>query len=100
MTRDELIMAIYDSDEAWSCPDHPCDFVEESRGNDCMKCAEKQLAEHDAKVREDAIKEYKSKLRKQFLEYYDEHGYPCLSDIREILDDCEMKLKEQKENIT
>lgn len=59
------------------------------------ECEQKWLAEHDTKVRADAIKEYRSKLRKRFFEYYDEHDYPCLSDITEILDDCEMKLKEQ-----
>ena len=45
--------------------------------------------------RADAIKEYKSALRKQFLNY-DEHGCPCLSDIMEIIDDAEIELKEQK----
>lgn len=53
------------------------------------------LKEHDDKIRADAIKEYKSKLRKQFIKYYDEHDYSFLSDIIEILDDCEMELKEQ-----
>lgn len=98
MTRKELIKAIYDVDDGWSCPDNPCDLPEEegNTGECCWKCAEKQLAKYEAKVRADVIKEYKSKLRKQFLEYYDKHGYPCLSDIMEILDDCEIELKEQK----
>ena len=55
MIRSQLIKAIFDSDEMWSCPDHPCDFPEEKGSTGvCWECAEKQLAEHEAKVRADA----------------------------------------------
>ncbi len=29
MTREQLIKAIYDNDEQWSCPDNPCEKPEE-----------------------------------------------------------------------
>lgn len=52
MTREELIQAIYDNDEKWSCPFHNCGKY----GNDsCMKCADNQLTEYEHKVRADAL---------------------------------------------
>lgn len=53
MTRDELIKAIYDSEERWSCPSNNCDKSEEELncGEGCLKCAEQQLAEYEKAIR-------------------------------------------------
>lgn len=58
MTREQLIKAIYDNDEQWSCPDNPCDKPEEegNTGECCMKCAEEQLAWYEQKIRADATR--------------------------------------------
>lgn len=52
MTREQLIKSIYDNDELWSCPGHPCDLPEEegNTGECCMKCAEKQLWEYEQRL--------------------------------------------------
>lgn len=73
MTRDELIKAIYDSDEAWSCLDCPCDLPEEegNTGDCCLKCAEKQLAQYEAKVRAETIEFISDKLIYPLLDEYD-----------------------------
>ena len=62
------------------------ELIERGIGHNCLSDAY-ELGKADA------IKEYKSALQKQFLNY-DEHGCPCLSDVLEILDDCEIELKE------
>ena len=48
------------------------------------------------KCRSDSIAEYKAKLLEQFVLYDDRFGRPCIQDIREILDDAEIEIKEQK----
>lgn len=64
MTRKELIKAIYNSTDLWSCPADPCDFPEEegNTGDCCLKCAEKQLAEYEANVRKDFAEKIKNHL--------------------------------------
>jgi len=59
MTRDNLIQAINDNCDAWSCPTYNCDLPEEegNSGACCLKCAERQLAEYEEKIRADAIDE-------------------------------------------
>ena len=98
MTRKELIKAIYDSTDMWACPDHPCDFPEEegNTGECCWKCAEKQLAEHEAKIRANVIKEYMTMAMVDFFNFDAEHGYPTHEDVKDILVGVANKLKEQK----
>ena len=52
--------------------------------------------EHDAKVRADVIEEYKLTLLEEFDLYEHKHGYPCMGDINEILNDTAEQMKEQK----
>lgn len=52
MTREQLIQAIYDNDDMWSCPNHSCGNAEH---DNCMECAERQLAEYEHKVGADAL---------------------------------------------
>ncbi len=63
MTRDNLIQAIYDNADSWSCVS-PCQHTMENENPKvaCWECAEKQLAEYEAKVRADAIEEYRINL--------------------------------------
>lgn len=64
MTRDNLIQAIYDNGDTWSCPSYNCDFPE-IEGNEsafCIMCADRQLAEYEAKIRADAMEEVVNKL--------------------------------------
>lgn len=97
MTRDELIKAIYDSEEAWSCPDRPCEIVDESWENNCMKCAEKQLAEYEAKIRADAIDECRKILSAIFKYYRDEYHFGVtFNGMCNSIDDRLERLKEQK----
>lgn len=53
MTREELIKAINDNEERWSCPSYNCDKPEEegNSGECCLKCAEQQLAEYEKAIR-------------------------------------------------
>lgn len=73
MTRNELIMAIYDNEDAWSCPEYNCDKPEGegNTGKCCWECAERSLAKYDAKVRADAEKEYNAQLEKWEAEHTD-----------------------------
>lgn len=52
MTRQELIKAINDNEERWSCPAYNCDKPEEegNSGECCLKCAEQQLAEYEKQL--------------------------------------------------
>lgn len=65
MTRDELIKAIYDSNGMRQCPGVYCELV-----RNCMKCAEKQLAEYEAKVRAEAIEEFFKAYEDECIEFY------------------------------
>lgn len=84
MTRNELIKAIYDSKDDWSCPDHPCDLPEEEGnvGECCLRCAEKQLAEYEAKIRAEAIIEFLTFCR-EHADAYDGNGW-SLADLIEL----------------
>lgn len=64
MTRDELVKAIYDSCEDWSCPDnHSCESIEDgSPAVLCMQCADKLLKEYEAKIKADAVNEIIKKI--------------------------------------
>lgn len=71
MTREQLIKAIYDNDDAWSCPEYACDMPEKegNTGECCWDCAEKQLKAYEDKIREEGRKEailYVRKLIKMF----------------------------------
>lgn len=57
MTRDELIKAINDNDERWSCPEYSCDKPEEegNTGECCLKCAESQLDQYEQEIRKEAV---------------------------------------------
>lgn len=59
MTREELIKAINDNEERWSCPEYSCDKPDEedNTGECCLKCAEKQLSEYEKQIREKAFDE-------------------------------------------
>lgn len=60
MTRENLIKAIYDNDERWSCsePDS-CSLVEEGEPKEvCMKCAERMLDRYEQEIREKALEDY------------------------------------------
>lgn len=63
MTRDNLVQAIYDNTDEWSCKS-PCPHImeEENPKDVCMKCAEKQLAEYEQQLKADAIDEFKDIL--------------------------------------
>lgn len=52
MTREELIRAINDNEERWSCHEYSCDKPEEedNTGGCCLKCAEMQLSEYEKQV--------------------------------------------------
>ena len=64
MTREQLIKAIYDNEDAWSCPEHTCDMPEKegNTGECCLKCAEKQLKAYEDKIRADAFDEFISTI--------------------------------------
>lgn len=70
MTREELIKAIYDNDDAWSCPEHTCDMPEKegNTGECCWDCAEKQLKAYEDKIRADVIDEF-SLLMKESMNH-------------------------------
>lgn len=80
MTRKELIKAIYDSTDLWACPNDPCDFPEEegNTGDCCLKCAEKQLAEYEAKI----IIEFLTFCR-EHADEYDDNGW-SMADLIEL----------------
>ena len=58
MTRENLIGAIYDNEEEWSCAyTCPHTMEEENPKEVCWRCAEKQLSEYEQQIRADAIDE-------------------------------------------
>lgn len=64
MTREELIEAIWDNEDAWSCPKYNCDEPEEegNTGECCKKCAENLLIEYEKQIRAEVIAEVKKKI--------------------------------------
>lgn len=58
MTRKNLIGAIYDNEEEWSCAyTCPHTMEEENPEEVCWRCAEKQLAEYEQQIRAEVFKE-------------------------------------------
>lgn len=59
MTRKNLIQAIYDNTDSWSCAS-PCpNMMEKYTSLDALiKCAENLLAEYEAQIRAEAIAEF------------------------------------------
>lgn len=89
---------------SWDCKKISCPF---DNGEECLHdgtCALVQGKKNDypyiklafEKCKSDTIAEYKAKVLAQFIKYDDEHGYPCIADIIEILDCVEIEIKEQK----
>lgn len=58
--RDNIIKAIFDNENNWSCPEYRCDMPEKegNTGECCLKCAEKILKEYENKIKTDVIDEY------------------------------------------
>lgn len=57
MTREQLVGAIYENNEDWSCPSEYC-FADT-----CLDCADLQLTAYEAEVRAKAIEEVISLAR-------------------------------------
>lgn len=59
MTREQLIVAIWDNEDAWSCPKYNCDEPEEegNTGECCKKCAENQLVDYEQQIRSEIVDE-------------------------------------------
>lgn len=67
MTRKNLIGAIYDNEEEWSCAyTCPHTMEEENPKEVCWRCAEKQLAEYEQQIRADVICEIKKILPQSY----------------------------------
>lgn len=68
MTRENLLQAIYDNEDDWSCQyTCPHTMEEENPQDVCMKCAEKQLKEYEDKIRADAIDDCKTILKSHHM---------------------------------
>lgn len=61
MTREQLIKAIDENEDVWSCPEYYCDMPEKegNTGECCLRCAEKQLKVYEDKIRVEVIDEFK-----------------------------------------
>ena len=96
MTRENLIQAIYDNTDSWSCKT-PCPHImeEENPSDVCKKCAEKLLSEYEQRIRAKAINNFVVDAITEFQKFDKEHGYPTLGDISVILSDVAERLKEQ-----
>lgn len=87
MTRENLLKAIYDSSDDWSCT-YSCPYTMEEQDPQkvCMECANRLLTEYEQKIRADAIDECIAEINKLNIEI----AYP--HTICNILE----QLKEQK----
>lgn len=93
MNREDLIDAIFNSTETWACPEYICDMPEEegNTGECCLKCAEKLLAGYDAKIRADAIEEYRKEMRdiiegdEEFTDWQKYEFLECNEVVAELL---------------
>lgn len=77
MTRKELIKAIDENEDAWSCPEYSCDMPEKegNSGKCCLKCAEKQLKAYEDKIRAKVLKEVeKAMYNEAFKVSHEEDG--------------------------
>lgn len=60
MTREQLIKAIDENEDAWSCPEYACNMPEEegNTGECCRMCAEKQLKAYEDRIKEEASRDF------------------------------------------
>lgn len=90
---------------SWDCRKICCPF---DNGEECLHdgtCALVQGKKFDypyiksafEKCKSDTIAEYKAILLEQFVSYNARFGRLCIQDVREILDDAEIKIKEQED---
>lgn len=77
MTRDELIKAINDNEESWSCPEFVC-----HTDDTCLECAEKQLAEYDKQIRDVVIDECIEKLAETEDTILSDRQYYTLMELK------------------
>ena len=79
MTREELINVIYkSSDKSATCPTSYC--LEFMVKDNCLKCAERQLAEYEKQIRNAAIDdciEYFSLHAKEIHEHVSARDFIC-----------------------
>ena len=63
MTRENLIQAIYENKDEWSCA-YSCQYTmeEENPKDVCMKCAERLLTEYEQKIRADVIDDISNEI--------------------------------------
>ena len=81
MNRGQLIRAIYDNEDAWSCPEHNCNKpFEEDCAECCWECADRLLKAYEDEIRADTIDETFISLLDMFREGYD---YPN-QDIKDL----------------
>lgn len=87
MTRKQLIKAINDNEEEWSCPEYSCNMPDEegNTGECCWKCAEKQLKKYEDKIRADAIDDYTEWLRKAHADFHEDYAEDIKSDYLDSL---------------
>lgn len=106
MTRKQLVKAIHDSKDGWSCPKHPCDFPEKENntGDCCWKCAEKQLAEYEEKFKKAAFLALSKNCKHKHIAlnrddirisyyYCMLKGFDCVCNIN----NCQILSREEKE---
>lgn len=75
MTRENLLQAIYDNEDDWSCQyTCPHTMEEENPQDVCMKCAEKQLKDYEDKIRAEVEQETYERAYKEGYEKGDSDG--------------------------
>lgn len=81
MTRENLIQAIYENKDEWSCA-YSCQYTmeEENPRDVCMKCAERLLTEYEQKIRAEALKPIQKLLDDWFFDRVDDPNW-VLSQI-------------------
>jgi len=69
MTRENLIQAIYDNTDEWSC-NHPCPHTnEEDNPKDvCMKCAVRMLDRYEQEIRAKVIEKAKELIKVRLVD--------------------------------
>lgn len=57
MLKANLIKAIYDNEDEWSCPEYTCDKPENegNTGECCWECAKRQLEEYERSIKAETI---------------------------------------------
>lgn len=99
MTRENLVKAIYDEQEGWSCPDNEyCEKID--NGGDprilCKECAEKLLTAYETKIRADAINALVDRVHLHYLGVHPDELYTPFYpyEIVKTIDDFAKKLLE------